>query len=105
MVELLENHLANGTEPTEAYVDRFTQYKIDHPNCFGCGGLASGCSIFPKSYFSQASQNSYVIAHTYSDYLIRNNFHHIWWPQYANESSQTVWSWSYNAKKFIVLDI
>lgn len=90
----MENHIANGTEPTEPYEDRFAA---------SGNGLASGCSIYPKSYFSQASENSYVIANTYSDFLIRNNFHHIWWPQYANESPATVWSWSYNGKKLLFL--
>jgi hypothetical protein len=94
LVDLLENHIANGTEPTEPYEDRFEA---------AGNGLASGCSIYPKSYFSQASENSYVIAHTYSDYLIRQNFHHIWWPQYANESPATVWSWSYLGKRLLFL--
>lgn len=94
LVGLLEDHLANNTEPSEPYVDRFSA---------AGNGLASGCSIFPQSYFSQASENSYVIANTYSDYLIRNNFHHIWWPQYANESPATVWSWSYGGKKLLFL--
>lgn len=94
LVGILEDHLANNTEPNEPYIDRFSA---------AGNGLASGCSIFPQSYFSQASENSYVIAHTYSDYLIRNNFHHIWWPQYANESAATVWSWSYGGKKLLFL--
>lgn len=94
LVSLLEGHIANNTEPSQPYVDRFAA---------AGNNLASGCSIFPQSYYSQASENSYVIAHTYSDYLIRNNFHHIWWPQYANESPATVWSWSYNSKKLLFL--
>lgn len=94
LVDLLENHIENGTEPTEPYEDRFQAEG---------NGLASGCSIFPQDYFSQASENSYVIAHTYSDYLIRQNFHHIWWPQYANESPATVWSWSYCGKRLLFL--
>lgn len=94
LVSLLEGHIANNTEPSQPYVDRFAA---------AGNGLASGCSILPQSYFSQASENSYVIAGTYSDYLVRNNFHHIWWPQFANESPATVWSWSYWDKRLLFL--
>ena len=37
LVELLEEHIANGTEPSERYYDRFQQYVVDNPNCTGCG--------------------------------------------------------------------
>lgn len=94
LVDTLEKHIFNNSEPSEPYVDRFSA---------AGNRLASGCAIFPKSYFSQANQNSYVIANTYSDYLIRKNFHHIWWPEYANESPETVWSWAYNSKKILFL--
>ena len=66
-------------------------------------GQASGCSIYPQDYYSQASENSYVIADTYSDYLIRNNFHHIWWPQFVSQTPATVWGWSFNDKPLLFL--
>ncbi|MEZ4906634.1 MAG: hypothetical protein R2771_03080 [Saprospiraceae bacterium] len=93
LVNLLEEHMANGTEPTEAYVDRFRKYVIDNPGCYGCSGLASGCSYFPNSFYSTASDNSYVISHFYSQYLIRNYFHQIFFPPFADELPETVWGW------------
>ncbi|MBV6474046.1 MAG: hypothetical protein JPMHGGIA_02348 [Saprospiraceae bacterium] len=86
LIDLLETHIANGTRPLSKYVDRFEQNGIP---------IATGCSVFPKPYNSLASQNSYVISNRYSDYLIRQNFHDIWWPQFANETPETVWGWSF----------
>ncbi len=96
LIDILESHIVNGTRPSGKYVDRFVQYKIDNPNCGSCGGIAGGCSFFPDSYNSSASKNSYVIANVYADYLIRQNFHDIYWPQFAHESPATVWGWSFN---------
>ncbi|MBP8893751.1 MAG: hypothetical protein KBH09_15460 [Saprospiraceae bacterium] len=86
LLDLLETHIANGTRPSSKYVDRFEQNGIP---------IATGCSVFPKPYNSLASQNSYVISNRYSDYLIRQHFHDIWWPQFANETPETVWGWSF----------
>lgn len=86
LIDLLETHIANGTRPASKYVDRFEQNGKP---------IATGCSVFPKLFNSLASQNSYVISNRYSDYLIRQNFHDIWWPQFANETPETVWGWSF----------
>lgn len=94
LIDLLESHIANGTRPSSKYVDRFEQ--AGNP-------IASGCSVFPKSYISLASQNSYVIADRYSDYLIRQHFHDIWFPKHAHESPETVWGWSFYGNTLMYL--
>lgn len=68
LINMLETHIANGTKPSQKYIDRFEAVG---------NGIAGGCSVFPKDYNSSSSQNSYVIANVYSDYLIRNHFHDI----------------------------
>ncbi len=106
LVSFLETHLTNQTTPSEPYIDRFEKYVLDHPDCTNnsdCGGMATGCSIYPKPYYSQASENSYIIANRYSDYLIRQNFHAIWWPQYANLPPSTVWGWSFDINTLMFL--
>ncbi|MBX7163179.1 MAG: T9SS type A sorting domain-containing protein [Saprospiraceae bacterium] len=103
LIDILESHIANGTKPSGIYVDRFVQYFIDNPDCGSCGGIAGGCSIFPKDYNSSSSQNSYVIANVYSDYLIRNHFHDIWFPPYAHLPASTVWGWSFYNITFLYL--
>jgi len=65
--------------------------------------VTGGCSIFPKDYNSSSSQNSYVIANVYSDYLIRNHFHDIWFPPYAHLPASTVWGWSFYNITFLYL--
>jgi len=94
LINLLETHIANGTRPSSMYVDRFTQNGTP---------IATGCSIYPKSYNSLANQNSYIIANRYSDYLIRQHFHDIWWPQYAHETAETVWGWSFHENTLMLL--
>ncbi|MBK8245081.1 MAG: hypothetical protein IPK88_16765 [Saprospiraceae bacterium] len=104
LVSLLETHIANGTTPSAPYIDRFEKYYLDHPACTtGCGPIATGCSTYPKPYYSQASKNSYIIANRYSDYLIRQKFHAIWWPQYAHLPPSTVWGWSFDINKLMLL--
>ena len=84
LIDLLETHLANGTEPTEPYEDRFAPFGV---------GLATGCSIFPQDYYSTASENSYVMNATYAEYLIANNFFHIWHPG-TSVPPETSWNWA-----------
>ncbi len=96
LIALLEDHLANGTEPTERYMDRFELDSIGN-------SLATGCSIFPKDYHSTASENSYVMNATYAQYLIANNFHHVWDPDNADVPSQTIWNWARWRKPFTFL--
>ena len=94
LIDLLETHIANGTRPQSKYIDRFEQ---------NGNGIATGCSILPKAYNSTANENSYIIANRYSDYLIRKNFHDIWWPSLANESPETVWGWAFQLNTLMFL--
>jgi len=87
LISILEENLENETRPAEKYEDRFAAFDKK---------MASGCAQynFEFDYYSTKLRNSYIITNKFSDFLIRNNFHDIWWPQHADKPAEEVWGWS-----------
>lgn len=93
LVELLESALENSTSPGP-YADRFE---------LAGSSQADGCSIYPKSYHSVGSENSYVIPNTFSEFLIRTNFHTTMMPTQAHLSADQVWENFYWPQRLLLL--